>query len=131
MPTTEQNELTETNRSIAWEMYTAVGNGDVEKFFTFVSPDIVVEEPRFLPYGGTYRGFEGLTTLFGKFAGTFVLEGLIIDQITVDGESVVAFCRIPLKGTDETVVFAERVRIENGKAVSLHLYMHDAAALVS
>ena len=111
-------------------MYRAAGEGNIEKFLSYVSPDIIAVEPGFLFYGGTYRGIDGLISLFGKLTEKFVLESLNIDRILADGDLIVALCTISLRGTGETVVFAERALFENGKAVSLHIYMHDTASLL-
>jgi ketosteroid isomerase-like protein len=37
-------------------MYDAARAGDFDGFFAHLGDDIVLEEPDFLPYGGTYQG---------------------------------------------------------------------------
>jgi ketosteroid isomerase-like protein len=129
MSTAEQTSLTERNREVAEQMYAAIGAGDVEKFLTFISPDVVVEEPPFLSYGGTYRGLDGLQQVIGNLGSTFDLGGLVIERITVDGDIVFAQCTIPLQGSGEVVTFTERVQLVDGKAAKLRVYMYDAASL--
>ena len=124
-------ELTEHNRALAERMYGAVARGDVEGFLSFISPNVVVEEPDFLDYGGTYDGIDGLKGLFAKFATRFDLSGLDFERIVVDGAYVCAICRVPVLGGDNSVLFIERALIEADKVVSLRVYMYDARGLLS
>lgn len=131
MSTAERISLTERNREVAEAMYAAVSAGDLAKFLTFISPDVVVEEPAYLSYGGTYRGHEGLQQLFDIFASTFDFGGLVIERITVDGDFVFASCSIKLQGSGDVVTFTERVQLVDGKAAHLRVYMYEAASLLS
>lgn len=124
------DDLTASTRAAATAMYGAVAGGDLEAFMSFISPSIVVEEPPFLPYGGRYTGIDGLQRLFGVFAQRFDLSGLEIEQILVDGDHASAYCRVPTAGRTSTVVFVERAKFENGKAVNLRVYLHDAGNLL-
>ena len=124
-------ELTEHNRALAEQMYGAIARGDIEGFLSFISPNVVVEEPDFLDYGGTYDGIDGLKTLFAKFATRFDLSGLDFERIVVDGNYVCAICRAPVLGTNNSVVFIERVLIEADKVIGLRVYMYDLGGLLA
>ena len=129
--TPSRRELTEHNRALAEQMYGAIARGDIEGFLSFISPNVVVEEPDFLDYGGTYDGIDGLKTLFAKFATRFDLSGLDFERIVVDGDYVCAICRAPVLGTNNSVVFIERVLIEADKVIGLRVYMYDAGGLLA
>jgi len=108
-----------------------IARGDIEGFLSFISPNVVVEEPDFLDYGGTYDGIDGLKTLFAKFATRFDLSGLDFERIVVDGNYVCAICRAPVLGTNNSVVFIERVLIEADKVIGLRVYMYDLGGLLA
>ncbi len=58
--------VTETNRRIVTEMYEAGQRGELETFFGHVADDVVLTEPAYLPYGGTYRGAGAVREVFGS-----------------------------------------------------------------
>jgi ketosteroid isomerase-like protein len=128
MPTTGLEE-TERNRVAAEVMYGAAKVGDLETFFSFISPDVVVEEPGFLPYGGTYYGIEGLQKLFATLASEFDLAGLDFERIVADGDYVCAIGKAPL-ARGGALTFIERIRMREGKVVSLRIYVHEASGLI-
>ncbi|TQC48644.1 nuclear transport factor 2 family protein [Rhodococcus sp. WS4] len=120
---------TETNRALAQSMYQAVLGGDTERFLAFVSPEVVVEEPEFLSYGGKYQGFAGFQELFATLASKFDLAGMTVDRLVVDGDYVCAFGRVPILGGDDLVSFAERSIFENGKVTNFRVYLYDTGDL--
>lgn len=123
-------EKTERNRVAAEAMYGAAKSGDAPTFFSFISPDVVVEEPGFLPYGGTYHDIAGLQRLFTILVSEFDLAGLDFERIVVDGDYVCVLATAPLiKGG--AVTFIERARMRDGKVLSLRIYVYDAANLRS
>jgi len=128
--TTPGAEETERNRAAAEAMYGAAKAGDLQTFFSFMAPDVVVEEPGFLRYGGTYDGIDGLQTLFATLASEFDLAGLDFERIVADGDCVCAIGTAPLAGGG-AVSFIERVRMREGKVVSLRIYVHDASSMLT
>ncbi len=63
-----ETDLTTANRRLIVDMYAAAKAGDVDGFFSALSPEVVITEPSFLPYGGTYRGIDEFRALFGDVA---------------------------------------------------------------
>jgi|SRR6516164_8220232 hypothetical protein len=121
---------TDRNRAAVEEMYGAAKCGDIDKFFSFISADVTVEEPAFLPYGGTYEGLEGLQKLFGDLASKFDLSGLDFERFVADGEDFCVIGQIPLAAGADVVSFIERGVIRDGKVVHLRIYIYDPASLL-
>ena len=121
---------TERNRAAAEAMYGAARAGDAQTFFSFVSPDVVVEEPGFLSYGGTYDGIEGLQTLFATLASEFELSGLEFESIIADVDYVCVIGTAPLV-RGGALSFIERARMREGKVVALRVYVYDASSLLT
>ena len=68
MPTA--TSLTEQNRAIVEAMFAAANNGDVEGVFSYLSDDVTVIEPLFMPFGKAYHGkdeFMGLAQVLPNY----------------------------------------------------------------
>ena len=111
-------------------MYGAAKSGDAGTFFSFISPDVVVQEPEFLTYGGTFHGIEGLQNLFGTLAANFDLAGLDFERIVADGDYVCVIARVPLADGSGVFEFIERARIKDGKVTHLRIYVYDPSSLL-
>lgn len=122
---------TERSRALVHEMYGAVQRGDVETLFSGISPAVVVEEPPFLPYGGTYNGIAGLRALFAELGSRFDLGSVEFDTYVVDGEDFCAIGSVRLSGSGHSVAFIERGVIKDDKVVQLRIYIHDGGDLLS
>jgi len=122
--------LTEQNRQLIRALYDAAIAGDAEGVFGLLADDVVVREPGFLPYGGTYRGKDEFADLFGKFAKTYDMARIKVDHIVADGERVVGILRIPDLVTGKDVVLAEQSVIRDGKVAEVTIFFHDAQSLL-
>ena len=50
--TTQTQSATEENRALIAAFYAAGLEGDIDKMTDMLTPDIVIHEPAYLPYGG-------------------------------------------------------------------------------
>jgi ketosteroid isomerase-like protein len=116
---------TEANRAIITEMYAAAQRGDLQSFFAAMSPDLVVVEPRFLPYGGTYRGIDGLQLLMGEVTKILDMGALKVKRVIADGDHVLGFITVPLLAKDSEVELLEYSILRDGKVVEIRLFFHD------
>jgi hypothetical protein len=57
------SQKTEQTRRVVRAIHAASASGDLEKERQLFSPDLVIEEPPYLPYGGTYHGYDGFLQL--------------------------------------------------------------------
>ena len=116
-------------RDVVARMYDAAAGGDLDGFFGAMSDDVVVREPRFLSYGGTYSGKDELVALVSKLAAEFDLSTLKAEYIVADGDRAFAVLRIGLAGSDESLVVAEESRVRDGKVTELRVFVHDGGRL--
>ena len=115
------------NKEIIKRAYEAMAQGDVRTFLAALDPQIEVREPEGLPHGGTYRGLDELKGMFAKAAPLLDSSRLAIEELTADGDRVVALLRIPLRSGDGDAVISEHWRLRDGKAVSLQVFWFDPA----
>jgi uncharacterized protein len=117
------------NLALVTSMYDAAKRGDLDTFVAALSPDVVVIEPAFLPYGGTYRGVEGFLSLFGDLATTFHVAGLNVDRVIAHGDIVLGFLRMPFADRKSVLDVIEQSTVRDGKVTEMRIFVHDLGAL--
>jgi uncharacterized protein len=122
-------EQTSASRKIVEDMYAAGSAGDFEGFFARVSTHVVVKEPAFLPYGGTYRGIDEFKALVGKVAAVLDLRTLTVERLIADGDHVVALVRVSTVDGDE-VRLSELSIVRDGSVAEMEIFFHDGANLI-
>jgi ketosteroid isomerase-like protein len=79
---------TKTEPGMLETMVAAMNAGDLPRVLSFLDPDVVVEEPKGVPYAGTYEGHAGFQELIGKITSRFDLEITGVDSVD-DGDLLV------------------------------------------
>jgi ketosteroid isomerase-like protein len=123
-------ELTTANRRLLVDMYAAAKAGDVAGFFSALSPEVVIKEPTFLPYGGTYRGIDEFRALFGDVAKFLDMSSLTVDRIVADGDHAFGLIRLSTTSGDREVRLAELSILREGKVAEMEIFVHDGAGLL-
>ena len=124
-----ETELTTVNRRLLADMYAAAKAGDVAGFFSALSPEVVIKEPAFLPYAGTYRGIDEFRALFGDVATYLDMSSLTVDRIVVDGDHALALIRLSTTSGDREVRLAELSILRDGKVDEMEIFVHDDGGL--
>ena len=119
------------NRELVTGMYEAAKRGDFSAFLEPLAADIVVMEPGFLPYGGTYRGMEELQALLVRVSGILDVTGMVVEQLICDGDHVIGLIRVPVVGTASEVSLAELSVIRDGKIIEMRIFFHEAGPLIA
>jgi uncharacterized protein len=113
-------------RSIVEALYHCGKNGDLDGVFALLDENVVVHEPSFLPYGGSYKGRDSFLKLFSLIQEKYFDDSkLTIDYIAIDGPHAVVMARAP-GWHGEEVVLAEEVLVRDGKIIEIKIYMHQA-----
>jgi ketosteroid isomerase-like protein len=124
------NAVTEQSRSIIEGFYAAGSRGDIETMMGYLADDVVIHEPPYLPFGGEYRGKDGLAEIYAAVAQLADVTQFTIHSVMVDGERGVAFGGYPLTDTGQFTLFAEETRLVDGKIAEIRIYYHDAQSLI-
>ena len=122
--------LTERNRAIVETMFAAANRGDVEGVFSYLSDDVTVIEPLFMPFGKAYHGkeeFMGLAQILPKYLD---VSSITVHYTIADGERVAACVGITDVATGELTQFIEQFTINAGKIVENRIFYHDAGTLI-
>ena len=102
---------------------------------TAFHPDVVVHEPKSLPYAGDWTGFEGIGALFRRMRE--VWSDLKVEKLetTRDGDAVFMACTIHLtsraSGVSVAQPFAEVLRFKNDLLIEGTPFYYDTAEILS
>ncbi len=115
-------------------VYAAFERGDVQAVLARFDPDVEIKQSEALPWGGLYRGHEGALRFFGTLVAHIETQ-VEIDRLIVAGDSVVENGRTCGRARDsgrrfeidETHVW----EVNDGKVVSMHAFVDDAAMLAA
>jgi ketosteroid isomerase-like protein len=108
---------------------------DLRMLATAFHPDVVVHEPKSLPYAGDWIGFEGIAALFRRMRE--VWSDLRVEQLeaTRDGDAVFMTCTIHLTSrvTGISVVqpFAEVLRFKDELLVEGTPFYYDTVEILA
>jgi hypothetical protein len=98
-------------------------------------PDVIVHEPKSLPYAGDWKGLEGVGALFRKMREIWSdvkVEGL---QAAQNGDVVYMSCTISLvaraNGATVRQPFAEVLRFQNGRLLEGTPFYYDTYEILA
>jgi ketosteroid isomerase-like protein len=113
--------------------YEAINSGDPNRVLEAVHEEMEFHEPASLPYGGTYRGPEGMGKLFGALAENWDGLHLEIEELLDAGDCVAVRARLQGRsrstGSEIDEPYIELLRFREGKAVAGWIQMDTAKVL--
>jgi ketosteroid isomerase-like protein len=113
--------MSQENIETVKALYAAFGRRDMGEIVKRVSPSLEIVQSSELPWGGTYRGVEGLQQFFGKLMAHLDNRGLPIERYLDAGDHVVAIGRtqgtVKANGKQFDVPLAHVWQIRDGRAV--------------
>ena len=122
--------LTEQNRAVVEAMFAAANRGDVEGVFSYLSEDVAVIEPVFLPFGKAYHGkdeFLGLAQILPNYLD---VSKITVHYTIADGDRVAACVGITDVATGELTHFIEQFTLRDGKIVENRVFYHNVGSLI-
>jgi ketosteroid isomerase-like protein len=122
--------LTEQNRAIVEAMFAAANNGDVEGVFSYLSDDVTVIEPLFMPFGKAYHGKDEFIGLAQVLPNYLDVSSITVHHTIADGDRVAACVGITDVATGKLTQFIEQFTIKHGKIVENRVFYHDAGTLI-
>ena len=131
MTTSAATDTTEANRALMTRMYDAAVHGDFAGVLACLANDLVVNEPAFLPYGGTYRGPAEFAAMIPKVVALMDLTNMRVDRLIADGDHVFGVIRMADRATGEDVLLAEESIIRDGKVVEINVFYNEARTLLT
>lgn len=129
---TATGSRTEETRRVLTRFYELVMAADLEGLLgECVHPDLVAEEPSFLPHAGVHRGRDAFARdVLPAAAQLIEFDSLRIESISADDDRGNAVVRARVQATGEEVILAEHWTVSEGKLTWLRVYVHDPAPLI-
>lgn len=119
-------------------VYLAAGGPGVASFDTlapYFAPDVVLHQAEALPYGGTWRGHDGMTEFFLAMAATWAEFEMLEQRFLATGETSVVLTQVRARaratGQELTFPILQTVRIENGRIAEVRPFYWDTAAIAA
>ncbi|MET8812493.1 nuclear transport factor 2 family protein [Streptomyces sp. NPDC004549] len=127
--------VTETPADVVRRLYDALGRGDVPGVLAALHPEVTVDEPEQLPYGGVHRGREAfvgsvLSVMTGHAAvaltGAEVFEGPsgVVGRLT-------GTLTAHSTGEEFPLTMTEVHRVEDGTVRAIDVYLKDPGGLAA
>ncbi|TAM68264.1 nuclear transport factor 2 family protein [Mycobacterium sp.] len=116
---------TDTTRVTLERMYAAAHDSDVAALASLMHPQVRVDEPSFLPYGGTYTGLDEFAAVFTEAAKVLDMPKLRIHSITAEDENAFAIVTVPLVDSAQTISIVEHWTVADGLITTGRIYWFD------
>ncbi|MFF9373413.1 nuclear transport factor 2 family protein [Streptomyces griseoluteus] len=120
------SDQNESPADVVRALYAALGEGDVKGVLARLAPDVIVDEPNRLPYGGVHRGREAFAevVLGGMTAHTDVT---ITDVDVFEGPAgivgrLTGTLRARSSGEEYPLTLVELLRVEDGLVREIDVY---------
>lgn len=121
------------NTALVERFFGAVLGGDVTTLKELVSPDCIVHEPADLPYGGEYKGLDGVLAMFKAIATELSFEVNGSEIFDVGGGRVVVRMDATFtslrNGRTASFPIAEIYTVANGQIVDIDVFYKEPAAI--
>jgi ketosteroid isomerase-like protein len=114
-----------SNQELIERMYAAAAEADMPTLRGILAEDFVVEEAPFLPYGGSYQGFDGFVDCFTKVAQVIDLSRLQLVGVTADDTYAYCRVRVPLVQSEGEATIIEEWEIREGRVVHARVFWFD------
>lgn len=95
---------TGATRELVAALYSAATRSDIDAVLACMHTEIVIEEAPHLPFGGRYRGHDGVVRLFGAVSQVLDMSRLRVASRVVDGVRGVVVLEIRTRRSDDVVV---------------------------
>jgi SnoaL-like domain len=97
----------------------------LEDFPDRFDPDLVMIEPKTLPFGGTYRGLQEFQRFYPEVRRYYDFETWHVLGVYGDGDTVFATTRVGVAGTSTVMYIAEQFTFIGTKIVEVRVHVCD------
>jgi SnoaL-like domain len=91
-----------------------------------VDPNLVMHEPKSLPFGGTYRGLEDFKRFYAKVRDYYDFDTWQLIDVVAEHEIVFSTSQVRVAGRPVTMHIAERFRFSGPTLVEVRVFICEA-----
>ncbi|MDG4791752.1 nuclear transport factor 2 family protein [Micromonospora sp. WMMD1102] len=111
------------------------GTADFTPLAPFFSPDVVLHQAETLPYGGTWRGHEGLERFFLAMSRTWETLEMLEQHFLATTSPLVVLTQVHARarttGRELDFPILQTVTVENGRISEIRPFYWDTAAIAT
>ena len=111
-----------TNKERAQELLSEVLSGNLDLFWDAMHPDVVLHEPDYLPYGGTYTGVQAFKECFVEVAKVIDPTTIELVNVTADEDRVIPLMTAKLVESGEEMHVMEQWRFEDDQIREIRVF---------
>jgi hypothetical protein len=124
MDETATPSATQSNRCFIAEMLGEKKR--LEDYPDRVDPNLIMHEPRSLPFGGTYVGLADFRRFYDRVREYYDFETWQLIDVVAEGDIVFSTSQVQVAGRDTTMYIAERFRFSGTTLVEVRVFICDA-----
>jgi hypothetical protein len=98
----------------------------LEDYRDRVDPNILMHEPKSLPFGGTYRGLVDFKRFYAKVRDYYDFNTWELIDVIAQGDIVFSTSRVRVAGQPVTMHIAERFRFSGETLVEVRVFISEA-----
>jgi ketosteroid isomerase-like protein len=118
-------------KEIITRMYAAAAAGEMAVLRGLFAEDFVIEEPPWLPYGGTYHGFEAFVGVFAEGMKVIDLPQLELRSLTVEDDKAFGVVEVPLVNGHGSASIIEEWTVRDGLVAHGRVFWFDPTLITS
>ena len=126
--------MSQNNRAAIERAIEAFKNGDLATALREFDPEVVVRVPESLPYGGEYRGHNGVQQFVAKLMDAWETFQIPTEQILADGDTVflreLLQARARISGIEVDVPLILAYKLVAEKITSLEIFYWDVVPVL-
>ncbi|WP_410659824.1 nuclear transport factor 2 family protein [Amycolatopsis sp. lyj-112] len=109
------------------------GKASFASLAPFFSPDVVLHQADSLPYGGIWRGHDGMERFFAAMSDTWDVFDMVEQSFLSETSPLVVLTHVHVRaratGRELDFPILQTITVENGRITEVHPFYWDTAAI--
>ena len=118
------------NREFVKQFYGHLAAGNIAAVLASFHEEVEIHEPDCLPYGGVYRGIDGVKKLLSQAAQHLDSRVFNVEAVVADEERVIAILHTAVRGSRAPIMVAEESRLKDGKIHRVRVFLFDPTIVI-
>lgn len=112
------------------KFYEHMATANIAGILSSFHDDVEIHEPDCLPYGGIYRGIDGVKKLLSQAAQHLDSRVFNVEAILTDGDRVISILHTATRGSRTPIHVAEEAIIREGRIYRVRVFLFDPTIII-
>jgi uncharacterized protein len=118
------------NREFMRKFYEHMATANIAGILSSFHDEVEIHEPDCLPYGGVYRGIDGVKKLLSNASKHLDSRVFDVEVMLADGDRVISILHTATRGSRTRIHVAEDATIRDGKIHRVHVFLFDPTIII-